>query len=123
MQTLYERIGGQPTIKTLINAFYKRVFTDPILGPFFVHTSLEKLTRMQEQFFSIALDGPEPNGDISLQVAHQGRKINLHHMTRFSEHLLSTLNEVGVDEIDATDVVTRIASYSVEILDDMPMNE
>lgn len=118
METLYERIGGQPTIESLITSFYKKVFTDPVLGPFFVHTSLEKLTRMQQQFFSIALGGPEPEGDISLLAAHQGRMIEKHHLRRFSEHLLSTLHEVGVGDLDASDVVARIESYSVEILDE-----
>ena len=116
MPTLYERIGGQPTIANLITLFYKKVFFDPLLGPFFVHTSLEKLTHMQEQFFSIALDGPVPKNNILLRKAHWGRAINQEHLTQFIDHLISTLKEVGIDDIDAQDIVDRINSYSCDIL-------
>lgn len=119
MSTLYEQIGGKPTISKLINAFYKKVFTDPQLGPFFVHTSLEKLTRMQEDFFSIALDGPLPENEISLNEAHRGRGIGREHLTQFTDHLLATLNDVGVEDHHAKDIVARIATYSDEILGDV----
>lgn len=116
MPTLYEKVGGQSTIATLISAFYQRVFADPVLGPFFVETSLEKLTHMQEQFFTIALGGPGPDDKICLRSAHQGRGIEAIHLTRFTDHLLNTLKDVGVDEDDAKDIVQRISEYSHDIL-------
>jgi hemoglobin len=122
MPTLYEQIGGQPTISKLINAFYKKVFTDPLLGPFFTHASLEKLTKMQEGFFSIALDGPPPENEISLVDAHQGRRISREHLTRFTDHLLTTLKDVGVDDQHAMDIVARIATYSDDILGDVSVD-
>lgn len=122
MPTLYEQIGGRPTIAKLITAFYRRVFTDPELGPFFVHTSLEKLTHMQEEFFCIALDGPLPEDEISLSEAHQGRGIRREHLTRFTEHLLMTLQEVGVEDEHAKDIIARIATYSDEILGDVSVD-
>lgn len=122
MPTLYERIGGQATIATLITAFYKRVFTDPLLGPFFVNTSLEKLTQMQEQFFSLALGGPVSEDEISLQKAHFGRGIERRHLERFTDHLLSTLKQVGVEETDAHDIVLRISEFSPDILEEEAEN-
>ena len=113
MQTLFQHIGGEETIKKLITPFYQKVFTDSILGPFFVNTSLEKLTRMQEQFFTIALGGPEPDTEISLFQAHQGRGIQQEHLTRFTEHLLDTLREVGVDDNDASAVVAETTLWRV----------
>ena len=116
MPTLYERIGGQPAVSKLINAFYRKVFTDPVLGPFFVHTSLEKLTQMQEQFFTIALGGPKTDNEISLFKSHQGRGIEQRHMVRFTDHLLGTLKEDGIEESNASDIIARIESFSGEIL-------
>ncbi len=122
MSTLYEQIGGRPTIAKLINAFYKKVFTDPKLGPFFVHTSLEKLIHMQEEFFTIALGGPPPELEISLREPHESRGIRREHLTRFTEHLLSTLQDIGVDDQHAMDIVARIATYSDEILGDVSVD-
>ena len=34
-QTLFERVGGEETIRELIHVFYDRVIADPDLKPFF----------------------------------------------------------------------------------------
>jgi hemoglobin len=116
METLYERIGGAPTVDKLIVSFYQHVLADPLLLPFFEHSSIEKLTCMQKAFFSVALGGPEPSEKISLYDAHQGRGIQIKHLTRFTEHLMDTLREIGVEEQDAKRIYDRIATYSNEIL-------
>lgn len=114
--TLYDKIGGAPTIRKLVTTFYQNVLFDPELQPFFADTSIEKLKRMQEAFFSIALDGPVPDIKVSLYEAHAGRGIERRHLTRFTEHLLSTLQEIGIDEGDAQTVIEKVSTYSDEVL-------
>ena len=116
MGTLYERIGGRPAIEQLITAFYQRVLADPLLTPFFKETAIEKLQRMQIAFFTIALGGPEPEEMPSLNRAHRGRGIESKHLTRYTELLVETLEEVGIPESDAQKVYQRIATYSNQIL-------
>lgn len=116
METLFERIGGEPAIQRLITAFYQRVLADPLLKPFFVETSIEKLERMQVAFFTIALGGPEPDEMPSLNQAHRGRGIESRHLTRYTELLIETLAEVGIPEKDAQKVYERIATYSNQVL-------
>jgi hemoglobin len=98
METLYERIGGQPKIEQLVTAFYQRVLLDLLLKPFLEKTDIEKLKRMQIAFFTIALDGPEPRQMPSLLQAHQGRGIRRNHLTHFTELLVETLRSIGIDE-------------------------
>ena len=78
-QTLFERIGGKHVIATLIHEFYDRVVADPELKPFFTETSMDKLRRMQRQFFSAALDGPITYTGKPLGHIHHGRGISRHH--------------------------------------------
>ena len=118
MQTLYEKIGGHPAIEKLVNAFYKNVLSDPLLFPFFENSSLEKLRKMQETFFAVALGGPEPDTKISLFEAHQGRGIERKHLTRFTEHLITTLREMGVAELEAQQIYQRIGTYADDVLGD-----
>lgn len=118
MTTLYEKIGGEKTIDKLVDAFYDRVLADPLLSPFFANTSMEKQQRMQKAFFSLALGGPDPNMRISLYEAHRGRGIERKHLTRFTECLVATLNEIGVQEENAKEVYDRISMYSDEVLGD-----
>jgi hemoglobin len=116
--TLYERIGGRPAIEALVTSFYQRVLFDPELERFFRKTAVEKLRSMQIAFFTIALDGPEPGFPISLRQAHAGRGIQREHLSRFTGHLLSTLEEAGFGEEITLGVVQRISMYADEVLGD-----
>lgn len=118
MQTLYEQIGGAETIDTLISSFYRNVLADPLLSPFFEDSSIEKLEKIQKSFFSVALGGPEPDTKISLYEIHRGRGIESKHLTRFTDHLINTLRQIGVDEKAAVQVYQRISTYADDILGD-----
>lgn len=109
--TLYDRIGGERTIHNLIDNFYDRVLDDDELAGFFAHTSMEKLRHMQKEFFAAALDGPVEYGGSELAVVHQGRGITRHHFTRFVDHLIETLQSIGVSEHDIDEIIPRIALY------------
>ena len=113
--SLYDRIGGQSTIDTLIPAFYARVLADPDLAPFFKDTTMHSLHHMQQQFFAMALGGPVTYAGRSLAEAHHGRGINAHHFGRFVGHLVETLKDIGLSETDTDDVIARIDTYANEI--------
>lgn len=117
MKTLYDEIGSE-NIEKLVVAFYQNVLADPLLKPFFKDSKIENLKKMQIAFFTIALGGPEPEQEISLYEVHRGRGIERKHLTRFTEHLLSTLREVGIEEERAIKVYERIATYADEVLGD-----
>ena len=53
---------------------------------------------------------------ISLYEAHAGRGIRREHLTRFTEMLMETLSEVGIEEETAKKAYERIATYSDEVL-------
>ncbi len=114
-QSLYERIGGQPTIDRLIEEFYGRVLTDPELYPFFQHAAMDALKRMQREFFAAALGGPIEYSGQELSYVHQGRGIRVAHFTRFCDHLVDTLQAIGIDEADSREIRTRIETYVDDI--------
>ena len=122
-QTLYERIGGETTIDSLMKRFYARVLDDPELNPFFKHASMEKLLRMQREFFSAALDGPVQYSGLSLSHAHYGRGITRRHFTRFVEHLLETLRSFDLNEQDIQEIIRRISVYADEITGDSTISD
>ncbi len=113
--TLYERLGGEPAIESLVIAFYVKVMADPELAPFFRKTSIGKLHAMQSEFFSMALGGPVQHSGRPLAHVHHGRGITQHHFSRFVQHLLTTLEDLGVNEADTSEVIDRINSYANEV--------
>lgn len=117
-QSLYERIGGQETVDRLIIKFYENVFSDPELAPFFSKAELPRLTRMQQEFFSAALDGPVRYSGNSLVAVHHGRGIQRKHFTRFVEHLLTTLRGFDLDQRDIDEVIGRISTQVGRVTED-----
>mgnify|MGYP001205309602 CR=1 FL=1 len=114
--SLHDRIGGEATIRSLVDAFYERVLNDPELAPFFVHTPVERLRRTQHEFFCAALGGPIAYSGQSIARAHFGRGIERRHFARFVAHLLATLRERGIGEADTDEIVSLLNRYAPDVL-------
>jgi hemoglobin len=114
--SLYERLGGDPAVRALVDAFYARVLADADLAPFFARVPLDRLRTMQHEFFCAALGGPLDYSGRSIALVHYGRGIERRHFARFVGHLLATLRDRGLDEADADAVVRAISAYAPEVL-------
>ena len=118
-QTLFERVGGEQAISDLIHEFYDRVLADLELKPFFKDVSVDKLRRMQREFFSAALDGPISYTGRPLSHVHHGRGITKHHFALYVGHLIDTLQDHGINEQDEQEIIGRISNYADEITGDV----
>ena len=116
---LFERVGGEKTIRELIHEIYDRVVADPELKPFFKNTSMDKLRRMQREFFSAALDDPTTYTGSPLNYVHHGRGITKHHFALYVAHLIDTLRDHGLNDQDVNDLIGRINTYANEITGDV----
>jgi len=114
-QTLFEQIGGEAGVRKLVDEFYHRVMMDPELHLFFAHTPMDRLARMQYEFFAAALDGPLAYAGKSLSFAHFGRGVTKEHFGRFIEKLLETLKHLNLDEKTICAIIDRLDVYSDEI--------
>ncbi|MEP6784021.1 MAG: group 1 truncated hemoglobin [Acidobacteriota bacterium] len=113
---LFDRVGGAAGVTRLVSEFYARVMHDPKLRPFFDGVEMDKLRRMQFEFFSAALDGPTTYGGRTMQHAHQGRRIAREHFQAFVEHLFDTLKDYGLSEDDRYAIIARINTYADDIV-------
>ena len=118
-QTLFDRVGGEKTISDLIHEFYDRVLADLELKPFFEKTSMDKLRRMQREFFSAALDGPITYTGRPLGYVHHGRGITKHHFALYIGHLIDVLEGRGINDQDVQEVIARINTYAEKITGDV----
>jgi hemoglobin len=114
-ETLYERAGGEPGIIKLVGDFYERVLADPALAPFFAQVPMDKLRRMQVEFFSSALGGPLGYSGRSLAHVHQGRGITKDHLRRFTAHLLASLETLSLSRQDVQRIYSLIALDADEV--------
>ncbi len=114
-ESLFEKIGGEEAVDKMVKSFYERVLADPELKPFFEKTSMDKLGRMQREFFGAALGGPITYTGKPLGHVHAGRGITKKHFARFVEHLLETLKKFDLSEKEIYDIISRIDLYADEI--------
>ncbi|MCK5202367.1 MAG: group 1 truncated hemoglobin [Desulfobacterales bacterium] len=118
-QTLFARIGGEKPIAELIDDFYDRVLADPELKPFFKNIAMDKLRRMQREFFSAALDGPITYTGKPLSHVHHGRGITKRHFALYVDALIDTLRDHEITGQDVQDIIGRINTYADEITGDV----
>jgi hemoglobin len=114
--SIYDRIGGKPTLDKLVGAFYVNVLADPELSPFFKDVPIEKLHKMQHAFFSAALGGDIEYPGRPLAHVHHGLGIKPRHLKLFIEHLRETLVGHKLSERDQQDIIDRINTYADEIV-------
>lgn len=115
-QTLFERLGGEPAITAVVEAFYARLLADPELENFFRDVPIRRLMGHQVAFLSAALND-RPVNLVALQRAHAGRGIQDSHFDRVAGHLVSTLLDVGVPQAMVDEVVGRVAPLRGEVVD------
>ena len=117
--TLFDRIGGSEVVAEMVDAFYVRVLADHELRPFFDGVSLERLSRMQKEFFAAALDGPMTSSDQDLSRSHQDLGISREHVTRFVRHLIGVLeSRDAITRSDAMEIIFRIATFAYDVVGD-----
>jgi len=114
-KSLYERIGGEPTIERLLDHFYHRVTHDSEIGHYFTHVPIGKLKVMQREFFSMVTDGPVTYSGRPLAHVHHPLAISRREFQRFTEHLVATLEEAGIGEQDRSEIIAKVNLYADEI--------
>jgi hemoglobin len=114
--TLYERIGGEPAIRTAVDLFYERVLADPLLVDFFAGISLGRLKAHQFSFLSQALGGPRQYSGASMQDAHRRLAIEQRHFDAVAGHLVEALRGLSVPEEIVVEVAAAVTPLSARVV-------
>ena len=94
--SLYEDIGGDAAITTVIADYWQRVSTDILLSPWFSTIDSTLLRFHLHAYLTIALDGPENYEGRSMRHAHAGLKVTRQAFDLLVVRLGETLAAVGV---------------------------
>ena len=114
--SVYEHIGGENAVNVTVEAFYQRVLADPILVPFFIDMDMAMLKRQQVIFFSQALGGPEVYRGPDMKTAHAHMAIEQQHFDRVAEHLVATLQSLGVPQQHIDSIVQTVGPLAADIV-------
>lgn len=74
-QSLYERMGGEPALRAVIDDFVDRAFGDIMIGFMFQKADPARIKELEFQHASAFLGGPHAYGGRSLKSAHARHRI------------------------------------------------
>jgi hemoglobin len=100
VKTRYEMAGGAAGMQKLAEAFYRRVFADPVLLPLFRDTDEDHAGRMAlwlGEFFGGPREHTRQRGGFPTLVdSHQRLNITDTQRQHWIEHMLAACHEVGL---------------------------
>jgi len=114
--TIYDTIGGQAAVGTVVNEFYRRALDDPNLNGYFANTDMALLHRHQRAFIAAALGRPGTYHGRAMDEAHAGLNITDDAFDRVATHLVSILSENGVDEETVVHIADSLGPLRAQIV-------
>ena len=100
VMSMYDRIGGEPTIRKLAEEFHACAMRDPLLYPKFVRgrpAHLENLvTFLVEMFGGPARYSAEHGGTAGMLAAHRRLRVTEEQAQRFVELMLAAADVAGL---------------------------
>lgn len=116
MTTLYEKIGGQPTLEKVVDAFHNSIMADSSLKGFFAKTDMAKQRADQIAFFSQILEGPKQYSGRPMDKTHSGMNLNDQHFEAITKYLSAAMTASGVCAEDAKAAIAKVSSLKAAIL-------
>ncbi len=100
MSTLYEKLGGEKTVKLVVDKFYERVLNDDRIKHFFTSVDMFKQKIHQLDFLTYAFEGSERYRGSTMRAVHQKlvqeQGLSDEHFDAFIEDLVATLKELEI---------------------------
>ena len=119
MTTLFERLGGAPSIKVAVDMFYDRMLADECVARFFEGTDMEQQKKKQMGFLIFVTGGPNAYTGKDMREGHKhllARGLDDSHVDVVVEHLGQTLAELGVPAEDVGEVAALAESVRDDVL-------
>jgi hemoglobin len=96
-RSMYDRAGGGPAVRAVVERLYSHILEDPQLTPYFVGVDLPHVKRHMAALLAQTLGGPVEYQGKQLQQAHAKLGITQHHLDRVIDYALSCLYYFHVD--------------------------
>jgi hemoglobin len=94
-RSLFEELGGEPVLRSIVDRFVDRMFGDPMIGFFFRNASRQRVKDKEYELAAQHLGGGVEYTGRPLQKAHAAHAIMGGQFARRLEILRQTLVEAG----------------------------
>jgi hemoglobin len=125
--TMFDRIGGAPAIRLLVDEFYGRMTADPLLAGYFYEVDLASLRGHQAMLLTLLTGGTseapwpsQPAIRALLRRAHGRLRLRNDQFDRMAGHLVTVLRGLAVAERDIADLVVGLEDFRADIVSVRP---
>ena len=94
--SIYDALGGEPTLRAVVDDLAARLAADDLLGPLFDGVDHEALQRHRVSYLAAVLGGPEQYLGQSMRDAHRPFRLTDAHMERFLQLAREALDDAGI---------------------------
>ncbi len=118
--SLFEKLGGEPKLREIINTFIDRVFDDRMIGFFFRNADRARIKEFEYQLTAGFLGAPVEYQGRPLNLAHAKHPIMGGHFARRKQILKETLEAYHVPEeimrawLDHTDALRSLITAQTD---------
>lgn len=119
MLKLYDKLGGEPAVDSVVETFYRYVLTDERVSSFFDDTDMDRQIAKQKAFLTMAFGGPVTYSGADMRRAHaplNAKGLNANHFEAVVEILIKSLKDHGVTDELIGDVIAIAGSTRNDVL-------
>ena len=116
MTSIFERIGGSESVAAAVDLLYERLLGDPALRPYFDDTDMRRLKTHMRAFLATALGGPDVYSGRDMHSAHAHLHVTDDAFDRVVDHLVSTLDALGVPDDVIEAIGGKLAPLRTQIV-------
>ena len=123
--SFYDRVGGAPTFKALVDRFYEGVANDPPLRAMYPEEDLgpanDRLRMFLEQYWGGPKTYGETRGHPRLRMRHAPFIVTPTQRDRWLHHMLAAVDTLALPEAEDAELreyLVRAAQFMVDTFDD-----
>ncbi|MDP2283026.1 MAG: group 1 truncated hemoglobin [Pseudohongiella sp.] len=115
-QSLYDEIGGQAVLETLVDNFIMEIASDNRVLPRFLDSNVNRFREKMIEHMCLLADGPcIYTGDDMVQV-HAGMNINSAEFNAIVEDLMSAMDKTGIVLSAQNQILERMAPLRPQVI-------
>jgi hemoglobin len=115
--SLYTRLGGAPGVEAIADTLIDRVVADPVMGPSFKDTKLDRIKRLLAEQICDLSGGPCRYSGDSMKEVHAGHRISEAQFYRMVGALRAILRERRVDQRSANQLLRLLAPIKRDVIE------
>ncbi len=114
--TLYDDLGGETGIRTIVDLSLQRWLVDPRIASTFADSNMDRLRHFLAEQFCQLTDGPCSYTGRSMAAAHRGLDLNRAQFNALTEDLQDAMSEVGIGFHTQNRLIAKLAPMQRDVV-------